>query len=866
MRRIAPQLVLICLLSLLAGPGCTRMFWRKQADCESLTLIDKGQFDPRWQILDYRVYPDRRSRFYDPFSPDYPPLPFDDPAAHRLMHCVDCKQGFPCWHRNGDNPNVENPDWQNYLPLNENGQVILDLQNSIELAYIHSRDYQNQLEDVYLSALDVTFERFRFDVQFFTTNNTNFFVAGPLRSPPNGSSLLTTSTDPGFRRMFASGGQLAVDFANSVVWQFAGPNTNVNTTFLNLGFVQPFLRGAGRARVLERLTFAERTLLYNVREMARYQQGMYVQLYTGRSPGQGPQRRGGTFGGAGLQGFSGVGAGGFGRVGGVGTSGPTGGVGVTGGAGAAQANGYLGLLQDAMQIQNLEANVNGLRDSLAQLEAAYDAGRIDRFQVDLARQALFNAQSRLLTARAAYQTSLDSYKFTLGLPPHTEVVVEDPLLEEFEILQPELLEVQQDIGKLLDGLRSPAVEEDAPVDPALLEQLIDVRRAAAARFGVIEDDFKRLDERRQTRIDSLGRLREQIAEENVEVGDTTFSPEAFEKRRADMRRDYQELLGEFEKLSQGVLALGDQANAGREQAIGLGTDLSSVMERLLLLQARVRLDAITLQPIDLDPRDALRIASRHRLDWMNSRAGLVDQWRLIEFNANDLRSRLDLVVDGDLGTVGDNPAKFRGTNGSLRVGLQFDAPFAMIAERNIYRQSVIEFLQARRAYMAFVDSIDFSVRSDLRTIELNLLNFELRRAAVFIAIDQVDITSLRLRQPPRPGEQSVLGVTAARDLVDSLGNLLNVQNDFLSVWVNYELQRVNLDFDLGTMMIDDRGMWVDPGSFDKHLDSPGEEVPHALPSEIMDPRLLPAGDEAMDQETAAYLEAVEAAETVAARR
>ena len=40
-----------------------------------------------------------------------------------------------------------------------------------------------------------------------------------------------------------------------------------------------------------------------------------------------------------------------------------------------------------------------LGDSLEQLQAAYDAGRIDRFQVDLARQALYNAQSQLLNSQ-----------------------------------------------------------------------------------------------------------------------------------------------------------------------------------------------------------------------------------------------------------------------------------------------------------------------------------------------------------------------------------------------------------------------------------------------------------------------------------
>jgi hypothetical protein len=49
------------------------------------------------------------------------------------------------------------------------------------------------------------------------------------------------------------------------------------------------------------------------------------------------------------------------------------------------------------------------------------------------------------------------------------------------------------------------------------------------------------------------------------------------------------------------------------------------------------------------------------------------------------------------------------------------------------------------------------------------------------------------------------------NLVNSLSDLLNVQNDFLSVWVNYEALRIGLDFQLGTMELDSRGVWIDPG-------------------------------------------------------
>jgi hypothetical protein len=255
------------------------------------------------------------------------------------------------------------------------------------------------------------------------------------------------------------------------------------------------------------------------------------------------------------------------------------------------------------------------------------------------------------------------------------------------------------------------------------------------------------------------------------------------------------------------------------------------------------LDAITFDPVDLTPEEGYCIASQHRRDWMNARAALVDSWRLIHFNANDLESDLDLVFQGDIGNVSDNPFDLRATNGRLRVGLQFDAPLTRLAERNVYRQSLIEYQQARRRYYQFRDRVQRDVRATLRQLRLDELNFELRRAAVHVAITQVDLARLRLSEPARPvaastpgtptqpGGQSQFGDTVARDLVNALIDLLNVQNDFLSVWVDHDVQRLQLDFDLGIMELDGRGVRID---HDQPIKSFLNNAPFPLPCERPD--------------------------------
>ena len=80
-----------------------------------------------------------------------------------------------------------------------------------------------------------------------------------------------------------------------------------------------------------------------------------------------------------------------------------------------------------------------------------------------------------------------------------------------------------------------------------------------------------------------------------------------------------------------------------------------------------------------------------------------------------------------------------------------------------------------------------------------------------VAVSQVDQARFRLNAPPRQGQQAQFGATTARDLVSALTDLLDAQNDFLNAWVNYEVLRMLLDFELGVMQLDPDGNWIDPG-------------------------------------------------------
>lgn len=419
-----PRILLVTVL-LITGSlvGCHRPWYRQRADAEAECLIRQKTNPVEWPLTGYNVYVDPRSRMFDPFNLDYPPMPPDDPASHRLMHCVDCKPGYPCWHIDGDINSVESPDWQSMLPLTEEGVLAIDADSSVELALLHSPRYQQQVEELYLSALDVSIQRFAFDAQFGLGYRGAFATSGKDR-PGNGgdsSSELTLSTfsDQGgdslvMRKMYASGGELLVGFANTLMWEFSGPDRHSANTLIDFSIIQPLLRGGGKNIAMEQLTQSERTLLANVRQLERFKQEFYVEVVAGRVATNAVNRNLVALSGI-LNGFSNT---------------------------AFQAGGYLGLLQALQDIRNQRSNIAALQSSVAQLDAFFVAGRIDFFQVELARQALFSAQSRLINSERNLETALDVFKVTMGLPPYLELTLDDKLIAPFQLVDPTIVPLQ----------------------------------------------------------------------------------------------------------------------------------------------------------------------------------------------------------------------------------------------------------------------------------------------------------------------------------------------------------------------------------------------------------------------------------------
>jgi hypothetical protein len=829
--------------------------YRMRADKEVKYLVEQKSNDPRWNLHSFTIGMDPRARYFDPTDPDCPPMPYDDPAAHRYMHCIDGKKAYPCWHANGNWYGLENPRWKEllsqYNEVTADGAIKLTMNGSVCLAQIHSADYRNQIETIYGSALDLSTERYRFDVQFFGDSNTVFShvnttgggesnTLSQLPSIPLAAGSFPNTATYQIQKRFSTGGELLVGFANTFVWQFAGANTTATNSLFNFSFVQPLLKAGGRVIALEQLTIAERTLLYNLRAFQRYRQFFYANVTVGSAIAgavQGPTRKGGLQGGTGLSGFTGSGIGGFGALGSTlsTAAGGGGGGGGTGtglslaGGGAGGVGGFVGLVQQLQTVRLNQANLDTQTRTLGLLEANLDAGLIDIVQVDSFRQNIETTRANVLQNQIQLQVLLDQFKSgILGLPPNLPVEIDDGLLKQFEFIDPKTTIVQhliEDFVNVVGELPAEPAEEDLN---SALDVLGKLRGRLSLEFKAAEADMQRMESAVPQRKKTL----------------TAQQAARFDEDRKKLAVGLVEVEERFSQTEGTLNGLRSRLAAeGRgkitDEIVSLATGLLGLTQELSLVKARARVEAITIPNIELTSDRALQIARAYRLDWMNQRASLIDTYREIAFNANALKAGVNLTFNGGLGTIEkNNPASFNAQNSNMSVGVQFDTPFTRRVERNAYRIVLIQYQAARRGLYQFEDGTNFTLRQLIRTLEQLEVNIEIQRRAVVIAIRRVDKTREDLNKPPapvQPGQPAeTLGPTVAVNLISALNDLQGAQNAFISVVLNHLENRILLYRELGIMELDNCGMWIDkPLNEADWLTEEQSPLPPAIPVEWM---------------------------------
>ena len=786
----------LLLLAIAISGGCrSRSGYRHWADREVGCLIESRQNDPLWQLPGRPVTAAPTSRMADLAPPDCAPLPPDDPAAHEYMHCAGCMRGYRCWHCRGDLASIEFLDWKDYLPDDEQGVVKLRRDMVMELALLHARDYQTEIERLYLNALSLTLERFEFSTRWFARNST-FFDAVGIGGPPASRRLRTTS-GVGFERSLAAGGELLVEFANSFVWEFAGGTTSSASSGLLVSLAQPLLRGAFREVRMESLTQAERNLLYGVRDFARFRRDFYVNIVGG--------------------------------------------------------GGYLGLLGVAQGVKNEEKNLEALARNLEEHEQLGQAGMVSQIQIDQVFQQYQSGRLALMQANQALQRALDLYKIRLGLPPELYVVLDEEALKPFELNNPQLEMIQaRDEALRLELLQGAEAPDTALIETAVTElsglreelneiftevwEDLEQWRSQLATEGGGEDEppepslEPQAGEPEEEDFEQLEFEEEPLEDRELEPG--TFEEGTFENETRARERELsealtdalEEVLAEFEEDAPKLARLRAQLPTADEGEL-VGEELEAALETiddlvgrrfrkqaadLFVIQAQVRVHLIEITPVEVETEAAVRIALQNRLDIMNARAAVVDAYRRVEVAADGLEGDLNLRMEAELGTDPGriNPIRFDASANRYRIGFDFDGPVTRVIERNVYRAAQIAFQQARRDFMETQDRVVADIRDDVRILDFERFSFETSRLQLLTAARQVDEAQLNLRS----ADQASSNLT--RDLLFALQGLLASKNNLISSWVRYETARMALYRDLEVMQISPEGNWINDNEND----------------------------------------------------
>ncbi len=245
----------------------------------------------------------------------------------------------------------------------------LDLVGCLQVAAENSRDWQDQRELLFRSALDLTLERWNFSVQ--EKGTLGAFVSGKPGQVESDGGFLSNLN---LFKLLGIGTSITGNFGIDFIKDVGSGDTWDAISHFSLNITQPILRGFGADIVKEPLTQAERDVLYQARGYERFRRTFAVDI----------------------------------------------------------AQRFFQVLEQVDRLQNEEANHLNLTRLRERNEALAEAGRLTDIQVDQARQDEFSAEDRLVAARRDLDAALDDLKFTLGLPIGIELVLAENGLRSLE--------------------------------------------------------------------------------------------------------------------------------------------------------------------------------------------------------------------------------------------------------------------------------------------------------------------------------------------------------------------------------------------------------------------------------------------------
>ena len=200
--------------------------------------------------------------------------------------------------------------------------------------------------------------------------------------------------------------------------------------------------------------------------------------------------------------------------------------------------------------------------------------------------------------------------------------------------------------------------------------------------------------------------------------------------------------------------------------------------------------------------DATATALENRLDLRIVGGALVDAERQVRIARDALRATADLELAAsttEQSTSGgeEDVADIHFADGDYSVGLDLDLPWERTSERNAYRSAFISRDAALRALEAKEDAIKLNIRTLLRALTEAREVYRIQLEAARLAERRIHSTELFLEA----------GRSEIRDLLEAQEALIDARNDLTSTQISYRLALLNLERDMGTLKVNEKGLW-----------------------------------------------------------
>jgi outer membrane protein TolC len=333
----------------------------------------------------------------------------------------------------------------------EVGARVLRLDDALDIAVHHSRDYQNHKEQLYLSALSLALERHQFEPIFSANADAKVSGAGvpvavvvPVTVSNQISPLLTTnvfftedrsvsgSSSINVSWLIADVGRVTAAFTSDFLRFVTGDARVADSSALSAMLISPLIRDAGFKREKEALIQSERDLLYGLRNFTQFRKDFTVQIAKDYYNVLGQRD--------------------------------------------AARNSFLNYQSSTKNAERTRAMVAEGRDTTANL------GRLEQ-------QELSSESSWINTVRG-YQQSLDDFKIEVGLPVDAQVILDEQELEALQIQHPQISvadSIQVALAGRLDYMNAKDAFADTERQVALDRNLLRPQLDLSASAGMVSN-------------------------------------------------------------------------------------------------------------------------------------------------------------------------------------------------------------------------------------------------------------------------------------------------------------------------------------------------------------------------------------------